>query len=251
MSNITSNTTDGRQQSGIISHATGWDAAHDNVGFSSPTTSEQSTTFFGPRAQSSSFRGGIYFLTRCFFDFNLQSISGTITAASFHVMTNVRGEGIDNIVLKSGHDPSTSSDDWFSTWLTGLGGTLSGWSNSDSEVVAYSSNTAFAASGVFTEFVLNSDALTQLNSLAGTTNPFKIVLMNYDFDYLDVDPQPSSSSQICGVFFADSTNSARRPFLELTISTGYGNKVIRVEAGSIGKVSNVATANIGKVIGVD
>lgn len=251
MSNITSNTTDGQQQSGIVSHATGWDAAHDNVGSGSPSTSQQGSSNFGPRAESASFRGGIYFIVRCFFDFNLQSISGTITEASFHVMTNVNGEGIDNIVLKSGHDPSTASDDWFSTWLTGLGGTLSGWSNSDSEVVAYSSNTAFVASGFFTEFVLNSDALTQLNSLAGTTDPFKIVLMNYDFDYLDVDPGTSTNLQRTGVFFANSTNSARRPFLELTVSTGYGNKVIRVEAGSIGKVSNVTTANIGKVIGVD
>ena len=71
--------------------------------------------------------------------------------------------------------------------------------------------------------------------------------MNYDFDYLDVDPQPTGGSQITGINFANHGTSAKRPFLELTVVTGYGHKVINVEASDISKVIGVPTANIGKV----
>jgi len=248
--NVISNNSDGQQSSGLIAASGGWNSAHDAVGAGSPTTTQTESPFFGPGAQFGASRGGIYFIVRCFFDFNLSSITnGTITAASFGIMTSSNGEGIENIVVKSGHDPSTTSDDWFSTWLTGQGITLSGWSSSD--VTAYSANVAAAASGVFTEYPLNSSALTELNSLSQTSTPFKIALLNFDFDYSDVDPQPSSGVQRTGVIFSEFGNSLRRPFLELTISTGYGNKVINVAAGSIGKVNGVATANVSKVVGVD
>jgi len=255
MSTIVSNTTDGRQSSAVVSHASGWGAAHDHVGFTAPTTNEQSTTIFGPRAESASFRGGIYFISRAFFDFDLSGVDlsggNSITAASFSIMTDTNG-GHDNIVVKSGHDPSTTSDSWFSTWLTGQGITLSGWSSSD--VTAYSSNYTAASSGVFSVVTLNSNALSDLNTNAGTSTPFKIAVINYDFDYLDVDPQPSSGLQRTGCFFADSSNSARRPSITLTIgtaSTGYGSNVIGVASSDIAKVNGVATGDIGKVIGVD
>ena len=255
MSSVISNTTDGHQSSGVVSHASGWNAAHDHVGFSAPTTNQASTTVFGPRAESASFRGGIYFITRAFFDFNLSGVSipagQTITEAFFKIKTATNG-GHDNIVVKSAHDPSTTSDSWFSTWLTGQGITLSGWSSSD--VTAYSSNYTAASGGSFSTVTLNSTALTDLNSAAGTSTPFKIAVINYDFDYLDVDPQPSSGLQRTGCFFADSSNSARRPSITLTIgtaSTGYGSNVIGVASSDIAKVNGVATGDIGKVIGVD
>lgn len=255
MSSVISNTTDGRQTSAVVSVASGWGAAHDHVGFSTPTTNEASTTIFGPRAEFASFRGGIYFISRAFFDFDLSGVSipagQTITEAFFKIKTATNG-GHDNIVVKSGHDPSTTSDSWFSTWLTGQGITLSGWSSSD--VTAYSSNYTAASGGSFSTVTLNSTALTDLNSAAGTSTPFKIAVINYDFDYLDVDPQPSSGLQRTGCHFADDTNSGNRPNLALNFgaaTTGYGNNVIGVSSSDIAKVNGVATGNIGKVIGVD
>ena len=246
MSNIISSTKDGHQSSGIVSHATGWDAAHDNVGAGSPTITEVNTAFFGPRAQTSTSRGGIFFITRCFFDFNLSSITDNITAAVFKANTNTNG-GHDAIVVKSGHDPSSSTDDWFSTWLTGQGITLSGWSSSD--VTAYSSATTVASHGNSTNYTLNSSAITQLNSLRGTSNLFKIALLNHDFDYLDVVP---TSTQLTGISFAEESNSARRPTLSLTLGTAaFGHDVITVPSGNIGKINTVVTANVGKVNTVD
>jgi len=252
MPDVTSNTTDGRQSSGALASSLGWDNTHDTTGFGSPVITDSNQSFFGPRAQFASFRGGIYFINRCFFDFNLSGVSTGVTAVNFKTVTDTNG-GHDAIVLKSGHDPSNTSTKWFSTWLTGLGGTLSGWSNSDSQVVPYTNNVTMAGSAGTTTFPFNSVGVNDVNSLAGTSTAFKIVLMNYDFDYLDVDPQPSGGSQITGLNFADHGTVGKRPFLEITVGTasGYGHKVINVPASDISKVIGVATADIDKVNGVD
>ena len=249
---VTSNTTDGHHFSGALASSLGWDNTHDATGQGNPTTNATNASFFGPRAQFASFRGGIYFINRCFFDFNLIGVSTGVTAVNFKTVTDTNG-GHDAIVLKSGHDPSNTSTKWFSTWLTGLGGTLSGWSNSDSQVVPYTNNVTMAGHAGTTTFPFNSLGVTDVNSLAGTSTAFKIVLMNYDFDYLDVDPQPTGGSQITGINFANHGTAAKRPFLEITIGTasGYGHKVINVPASDISKVIGVATADIDKVIGVD
>ena len=251
MSNVTSNTTDGRQTSGVVPVGLGWDACHDATGQSNPNTTLTNSSIFGPRVQFSTFRGGIFFINRCFFDFNLSGVSSGVTAVNFKTVTDTNG-GHDAIVLKSGHDPTNTSTKWFSTWLTGLGGTLSGWSNSDSQVQPYTNNVTMAGSAGTTTFPFNSQGVNDVNSLAGTSTAFKIVLMNYDFDYLDVDPQPSAGSQITGMNFADHSTSAKRPFLEITVGTasGYGHKVINVPASDISKVIGVATADIEKVKGV-
>ena len=252
MSTIVSNTTDGNQNSGVVPQGSGWSAAHDAAGHSNPTTTTTNSSVFGPRAQFSTFRGGIYFITRCFFDFDLSGVSTGVTAVNFKTVTDTNG-GSDAIVLKSGHDPSNTSTDWFSTWLTGLGGTISGWSNSDSQVVPYTNNVTVAGGSSTTTYPFNSVGVNDVNSLAGTSTAFKIVLMNYDFDYLDVDPQPSAGSQVTGLFFANHGTVSNRPRLEITVGTasGYGHKVINVAASDIAKVNGVATGDIGKVIGVD
>ena len=249
MPEITAETNDGYQQSPLKPN---WNDAHDNVGFGSPNTTSATynfaigAAFAAPRSA--------YFLRRAFFEFDTSGISVTPSAATLKI--NVTSNSYDNsslIAVKSGHDPSDATEDWFSTWLTGLGGTLSGWSNSDAKVVPYTNNVTMAGASSTTTYPFNSLGVNDVNSLAGTSTAFKIVLMNYDFDYLDVDPQPSGGSQITGLNFADHGTVAKRPFLEITIGTpsGYGHKVINVPASDISTVAGVATANIDKVIGVD
>ena len=144
MPEITANTTDGNQNAGIVSSGLGWNTIHDSNGFGSPSLGQASTSAFGPRVEFATFRGGIYYIVRNFFDFDVSGISGTVTAATFSAKTLSQG-GHNAIILKSGHDPSATSTKWFSTWLTGLGGTISGWSASDSEVVPFSSNHTVAS----------------------------------------------------------------------------------------------------------
>ena len=251
MPEITANTTDGRQQSGVISHTSGWNAAHDGAGQGNPTITDTSQAAFGPRAESAAFRGGIYFIVRAFFDFDVSGISGTVSAATFSAKTRTNG-GHDAIMVKSGHDPSNTSTAWYSTWLTGLGGTYSGWNNTTSGVTAFSSNVTVASDGNFTDYTLNAAGLSHLNSIAGTSDLFKIVLLNYDYDYLDVDPGTSTNLQRTGIYFANDSTAGNRPHLDYTIgAAGYGQDVAGVATANIETVIGVATGDIEKVIGVD
>jgi len=235
MPEITANTTDGRSQSGIKPASGGWNAAHDSAGQGNPTTGTTNTIAFGPRTEYATFRGGIYYIVRNFFDFNVSGISGTVSAATFSAKTRTNS-GHDAIILKSGHDPSNTSTDWFNTWLTGLSGTISGWGTSSTGVTAFSSNHTVASDGNFTDYTLNAAGLSYLNTIAGTSTPFKIVLMNYDHDYLDVDPNTSGASNLqrTGIYWANDATAGNRPHLDYTISAaGYGQDVAGVATADI------------------
>ena len=240
MPEITAETNDGYQQSPLKPN---WNDAHDNVGFGSPNTTSATynfaigAAFAAPRSA--------YFLRRAFFEFDTSGISVTPSAATLKI--NVTSNSYDNsslIAVKSGHDPSDATEDWFGTWLTGLGGTLSGWSNSDSQVVAYSSNVSAGMGAGYVDLTLNSDALSDMASLSS----FKVVVMNYTNDYLD---NSSSTEGFTGVAFSED-GSLSRPKIDYTAgAAGYGHNVIGVSSGNISKVIGIATADIDKVIGVD
>ena len=249
---ITANTTDGYQASGLTS---GWDNTHDKTSGQTLSTTSTQNSNFGARTEYAASRSA-YYIVRTFFDFDVSGISGTVTEARFSVLTDVNGAGVENIVVKSGHDPTDTSTLWFNTWLTGLGGTISGWGTSSTGVTAFSSDTATAANLNFTDFTLNAAALSHLNSIRGTSTLFKIAVLNYDYDYLDVDPNPgdgSSNLQRVGFYYANHSTSAKRPHLDLTTAAaaGYSNTVIGVASANISTVKGVATADIEKVIGVD
>ena len=243
MPDIFAETNDGFQTSGLLSS---WDSAHDAVGQSSPSTT--STTYnFAVGTIFASGRGA-YFIRRSFFEFDTSGILVAPSSATFQIF--VPSTSYDNsslILVKSGHDPSDTTEDWFSTWLTGLGGTISGWSNTDSEVVPYSSNLAAGMGAGYVSLTLNSDALSDMASLSS----FKVVLMNYSNDYLD---SSSSHEGFTGLIFADNggTSTSKDPKINYVEATSnYGHAVMGVASGNIAKVNGVATANIDKVIGVD
>ena len=113
-------------------------------------------------------------------------------------------------MAKSGHDPSTATDDWFSTWITGQSVTLSGWGAGD--ITDYSSSTAIASADAVTTFTLNSDARADMASLS----TFKIcVLHNNDYN----DTAPTSGILRTGVYWADHGTSAFRPNIAYTAGT--------------------------------
>ena len=241
MPTIYSETNDGNQAGSINAN---WDTVHDNVGLGNPNTSATLYNFAIGAVFISSRNN--YFIRRSFFEFDTSGITSTVASATFSLyITSTSYDNSDLIVVKSGHDPSDTSEDWFGSWLTGLGGTLSGWSNSDSEVVAYSGQVASGMGAGYVDITLNSDALADLVSLSS----FKIVVMNYSADYQDSAP---STLVWTGVHYANYTGTTRDPKIDYTLAVGgYSHKVLGVASGDISTVKGVATADIDKVIGVD
>ena len=79
MPTITANTTDGYQASGL---QTSWDAVHDVTATPQGlNTSTAGSAYIGIRAEYAAARSR-YYLARTFFDWDVQSLSGTITSAT-------------------------------------------------------------------------------------------------------------------------------------------------------------------------
>ena len=178
---IYSSTDDGYQMSGLN---VSWDACHDSVGLSNPDINNTTDATNGVRYEYVTGRGGVqFFLVRSFFDFNTTSITSKPSSAAFKFTSNSNATATPCIIAKSGHDPSTATDDWFSTWLTDQDPsiTLSGWDEND--VTAYSESTALASAGSTTSFTLLDAGLNDMRDL----DSFKICLLHTN-DYNDTAP---------------------------------------------------------------
>jgi hypothetical protein len=238
MAIVYSNTSDGWQASGLNAS---WNNVHDAVGFGAPDTNDTLRSTAVRYERPTGRTGNMYYLGRSFFDFDTSGITSTVSSATFKVKSYTNVTATPLVICKSGHDPSTTSDDWFSTWITGQGITLSGWGSAN--VTAYSTSTAVASVNNFTEFTLNAYALSDLVSLSS----FKIAVL-HEADLSDT--APTSGNLRTGFYMADYAFTSSRPHIDYTVSTGYGHDVIGVASANIGKVNGVATANIEKVIGV-
>ena len=206
MATIIASTNDGHQGSGLYSS---WDDAHDAVGIGNPDTNNGSDTINGVRYEYVTGRGGTkYWLTRAFFDFDVSGINEKPTEATFNFTAYYSATCTPVIVAKSGHDPSTATDDWFSTWITGQSVTLSGWGHGD--ITAYSISTSVASAGSVTEITLNSSARNDMKDL----NLFKICLLHFN-DYTDT--APTSGTLRTGMYWSDYGSS--RPKLVYTPAT--------------------------------
>ena len=205
MPTITASTNDGYQMSGLN---VSWDAVHDAVGLGSPDINNTTDPLQGVRYEYVSSRGGVkYFLTRAFFDFDTSGISVAPSAAAFELKIYSNNSCTPCVVAKSGHDPSTAGDDWFSTWITGQSVTLSGWGAGD--ITAYSAAVVIGSTDAFTTFNLNADARSDIASLS----TFKICILHTN-DYNDI--APTTGTLRTGVYWADHGTAGNRPYLDYT-----------------------------------
>ena len=239
MPTIDANSTDGWQSG----PSGAWDTVHDHVGSGNPDTNDLVNNaaiiaaYYAPPRD-------FYQLRRVFLDFDTSGVTSTLSSATLDLY--VRGTFVDDmdiIILKSGHDPSAATEDWYSTWLTGLGGTISGWSNTDSEVTAYSAECTTTGTGTgYHSCDLNSAALADIKN----NDELKVVVMNYDYDYLDTEP---SAFFDLGINFSEDIGG-NGPRIDYNVAAGYTNSVMGVAGANIAKINGVAAANISKVNGV-
>ena len=200
-------TNDGYQMSGLN---VSWDDCHDSVGLSNPDINNTRDTTNGVRYEYVTGRGAVqFFLVRSFFDFDTSAIDIKPSAASFYFTSYSNAAATPCIIAKSGHDPSTATDDWFSTWLTDQDPsiTLSGWDEND--VTAYSESTALASAGSTTSFTLLDAGLNDMRDL----DSFKICLLHIN-DYNDT--APTSGLLRTGMHWSEHGTDAERPLITYT-----------------------------------
>ena len=69
-----------------------------------------------------------------------------------------------------------------------------------------------------------------------------------NYDYSDSSPGTDEDHKT-GFYYADFSGTSSDPYIDYTLSTGYGNDVSGVASGNISSVNGIATADISKIIG--
>ena len=217
----------------LKSGSSGWSAVRDAASGTAADNPTSGRYSLGVQAQHASGRGGgSYIVYRSFFYFDTSGITGTLSSATLKIYGYTYGTA-DVIAVKS---------DAFG----GDGGTaLAGadFNNFDTST-PYSSELATWSTSGYNDITLNATALADIKN----NNAFILCLMEHDYDYSD--SAPSSTTVRSGIYYDNYTGTSRDPYIDYTLSTGYGHTVNGVAAASIGKVKGVATANISKVNGV-
>ena len=187
-----------------------WDTGHDATTGGTPThlnSSGTSAITVGLRYTSYPSANRFY-IYRAFIDFDLSSIpaGSTINSATLKLYGNsatsphfsIVVATADIIVLKANFDTSIAADDYDS--FLNDGSSASGWGPSDT--TPYSSE--YAGSGWdnsdYNEITLNSTALTDIASAAGSGR-FVTCIMHHDGDYQDDDSIVDASNDWSQVAF--------------------------------------------------
>lgn len=165
---------------------------------------------------------------RIFQAFDLSSVVGNITSLDLVLTTNTAVGIVTDFIITKASKPSISTNLVAADFASLDFNTL------------YTSNFSLTASTTNT-VALNSTAISDANS----NSELILSIINYDYDYLDTMPVPSSAT-----YMNIQNASGTRPYLSYTAVTGYGNTVTGIIPANIGKVNNVATANIGNIIGI-
>ena len=227
----TTTVTAGKQAEGDTGSQTSWTAAKDQTSafysqqFS--TATDDNTSVWG--YFNSGRGGGTYRLTRTFLFFDLSSVSGTITAMDLDLYVVYGGTAVVQVAKSTAFGTNGSSDfaaTDFDNW-------------NQSSPTAYMSGTSTLSIGS-KSLTLNSTAISDANS----NGYLNVVIVDNVHDFLDQTPL-LNIDRYSGLRFKNSSNPIQ---LDITYTPSYSNKVIGVS--NIAKVTGVATANIGKVIGV-
>ena len=202
-------TNDGRVlHSGL---GTSWDDARGNTPGNTVSTVKQGSSISS--AKSSGRGGTAWYVSRGFMTFDTSSVSVTPSSATLKVYGFDRNDG-DVIALKSDYSSTLATSDFdnITNAATPLGSTNGSGAGTfaSTSVVEYSSEITTWNLEAYNDISLNSDALSDMVSL----DDFKVCLINYDLDFLDIEP----SGFVYNGFYT-SSESGKEPYIDYTAGT--------------------------------
>ena len=191
-------------------------SATNGLGASSGGSSDAT----GAAAKLVSGRGSVVVqISRAFFEFDTSGITEAPASATLKIFgTGGFASEADVIAVRGTQDSSLSVNDFdalhnSSTELGNSNGSGAGTLASVSGLT-YSSNFpgGLWSTSDYNTITLNSTALSDMASL----DLFKVVLLNYDYDYLDTASVGSSPFQSNGMFFSNYTGTTNDPKIDYT-----------------------------------
>ena len=188
----------------------------------------------GMLVQQAAARGADYFkIVRSYFYFDTSGITGTLSEATLKIYGFGGTATADVIAVKSdafGGDNSVQL-------------ALTDYNNLDFSTAYSAQFDATWSISAYNDMPLNAAALADMKN----NDHFIVCVIEHDHDYADSAASGGAIYQN-GAYY-DQYGTSRGPYIDYTVSTGYGHTVSGVAAANIGKVAGVATASIEKVIG--
>jgi len=171
-----------------------WDAARDaTTGQVFDASSASTTTGYG-RIRIFTYSGvERWIIQRVYMEFDTSGITTLPTDATLKIYGTGQNNS-DLIVVKGTQSDSLVADDY---------------DNLDFGTV-YSAELATWSTSGYNNFTLNSTALAAIRD----NNDFKIAIINYDYDYLDVDAGSNARHETGGYF--SEADSQYRPYIDVT-----------------------------------
>ena len=208
------------------------------------TTSSGTSPGVGVQAAYFSGRGGATTgtIVRTFYEFTVPStVVGLITGITLRIVPYNYGLGAV-IVAKSTASPfaNTYGTSHFGSYQ---GTAYSGVIPAPNAIGQWPTTTG--TTDTF-DITLNSNAISDANANNGL---LRIVFMNYTYDF-EVSEPSLGTSVYNGLRLISGTNDDSGTRERLFVDYGYGNIVAGVAGANIAKITDVATADIGKVTGV-
>ena len=214
MPNIYSSSGDGYAQGNQEST---FAAGRNHIGFNADNNNVRDS--YGVIVESISGKGGgeTHFFRRAFFFFDTSGISVAPSEATLKIKGYSQNNS-DVIAVKS-----TAADPIVSAGFNDLSGASTALGNSDGSGagtlagvsgLTYSSELATWSTSGYNDIELNSTALSDMASL----DDFKICVMDYDYDYLDISPSLGTLVKI-GFYWADYTGTSLDPYIDYTAGT--------------------------------
>ena len=198
------------------SFANFWDAGHDaETGYATSHTNQSGTSAITVGLRYTAYpSANRFYIYRAFIDFDVSSIpaGSTINSATLKLYGaadnsphfSIAVAECDFIVLKADFDTSIATEDYDS--FLNDGSSASGWGTSDT--TPYSAEVTSWDDGDYNSVTLNSAALTDIASAAGSSR-FMVCIMHHDGDYQDDDSVVDGTndwSQICFNLLDDQSN---------------------------------------------
>ena len=222
MPNLASTTGDGWAQG---NQENNWIAARSHSGHSADNNNTKDSHAVIVESLSGKGGGETHFCRRAFFYFDTSGISIAPSEATLK-LRGYSGNNSDIIAVRSiAADPIvTAGFNDLHLSLTALGnsdgsgaGTLAGVSG-----LTYSSEIATWSTSGYNDIALNSTALSDMASL----DDFKICIMDYDYDYLDIEPSLGTSVRM-GCYWTENSGTSLDPYIDYTagVAVATGNSV--------------------------
>ena len=165
-----------------------------------------------------------YLMRRAFFQFDTSGITATPASVTFKVRGHARNQ-LNIIAVKS-----TAANPVVAASFNDLAGASTALGNSDGSGagtlagvsgLTYSSAITSWDTSAYNNIALNSTALADMVSL----DDFKICLMDYDYDYLDISPTPNFE-QMTGLYWSEGVSESLHPYIDYTVAAAAADNAI-------------------------